>query len=336
MPTDGDAIERGLEFLAGRQLPSGRFPILQGPDMAEAAPDSSLFATALVAHALGHCAADSARAMVSRALGCLRTHMEPGGVWRHWPSDHFLYQVVPADLDDTACASSLLRSHGAAFPDNTRLLLANRDRNGLFYSWLVARWSPPPPSLAFWRVALRRWRRPRAGRSFWTDFASAPDDVDGIVNANVLYYLGDGGHAPPVVAYLLGILRRGEEDRCDKWYRSPFTFYYALSRCGRAGIAGVASARDEICERIEAAATEAGRIGTGPLDTALALCALADWGADGEVRERARTYLTAVQSSAGSWAAEPFYFGGPRGDPTTHCWGSEELTTGLCLEALAR
>ena len=40
-------------------------------------------------------------------------------------------------------------------------------------------------------------------------------------------------------------------------------------------------------------------------------------------------------SSDGS-PAEPTYFGGPAGGDLIPEWGAEELTTGLCVEALVR
>jgi hypothetical protein len=338
MSSGSDAVEAGLAFLADRQLPSGAFSVRRGLDLAsgQTAPDdAALFATSLIAHSLNFCGSDTARGLRRRAAAHLHGHMEPGGVWRHWTADHPQYLWLPVDLDDTACISSVLRAEGVPLPENAGLLLANRDRRGLFATWMIARW-PPPRDAGFWRVVVRRWRRPVAARRFWRHTSAEPADIDGVVNANVLHYLGDGPHAGPVVAHLLEVLRRGQEDRCDKWYRSPFVFYYALSRCARAGVSGLDAARDDLVARIRAAADPGGRIGAGPLDTALAICALADWDAGRSECERARAHVLAAQSPAGSWPAEPFYYGGPREHPLVPCWGSEELTTALCIEALVR
>jgi hypothetical protein len=335
--TPSEAVDLALAFLAGRQLATGGFPIQMwlesSPHQAE--QDISLFATSLVAHSLGHCDAEPARAMLDRALAYLRSHMEAPGVWRHWTQAHEQYHALPADVDDTACISSVLRRAGLPFPPNQELLLANRDRRGRFFTWLIGRWTPPPAHAGFWRVALRRWRHPLRAILFWRMTSAAPDDVDGVVNANVLQYLGDGPHAPAVVDYLVGIVRRGEEDRCDKWYRSPLVFHYALSRCAGAGVGGVAEVGSTAVERIVAAQDESGRIGDGPLDTALAACALRNWNAGGPARARATAYCLAEQSEDGSWPAQPLYFGGPRGEPAIPRWGSAELTTALCVEALS-
>ncbi|HEX8206127.1 MAG TPA: hypothetical protein VF587_08720, partial [Solirubrobacteraceae bacterium] len=155
---------------------------------------------------------------------------------------------------------------------------------------------------------------------------------DAIVNANVLAHLGDGPYAPPVVAHLVDVFRRGTEHACDKWYRGPFTFQWAVARAAAAGVRGLDAIRDESCARTLAGARDDGRIGAGPLDTALAVCALSDWGA--ETPRAACAYLEAAQGEDGSWPAAPFYYAGPREDLPR--WGSAELTTGFCLEALSR
>jgi hypothetical protein len=332
-----EAVEAGVRFLADRQLPSGAFSVRRGFDLSTEGTEAdghALFATAMVAHSLGFCDLPAAEGMRGRAAAHLLGHMEPGGVWRHWTAGHPQYHWLPSDLDDTASISSVLRSAGVPIPDNTGLLLANRDPRGLFYTWLIARW-PPPLQRGYWRAVARRLRRPLQARRFWRTSA-APDDVDAVVNANLVQYLGDGPHAGPVVDHLLGVLRDGTEDRCDKWYRSPFVFHYALSRCARAGVSGLEPARELVCARIRAAAGADGRIGDGPLDTALAVCSLADWAAAGAEGERACGYLAATQSAGGSWPAEALYFGGPRGARRVPAWGSEELTSALCVEALAR
>ena len=48
---------------------------------------------------------------------------------------------------------------------------------------------------------------------------------------------------------------------------------------------------------------------------------------------RAIEHLLATQAEDGSWPSAPYYHGGPQQSVS---WGSRELTTGLCLEALAR
>jgi hypothetical protein len=330
--------ERGLAFLAARQLSSGGFSLRYGFDVSSqetVADDHALFGTALIAQSLSASGHAAARPIIDRAVARLRELMEPGGVWRHWAPEERRHHVVAADVDDTACISALLRDRGVAFPDNRALLLDNRHPDGRFYTWMVARW-PPPRNARLTSIAVKRWRHPRLARELWDTTPADPPDVDGIVNANVLHYLGDGPHAPPVVEWLVDVFRRREDHACDKWYRGSYTFAWAVARAHRAGVAGLDVIRDEMCARLIGDQAPDGRIGDGPLDTALAVCALLDWGADATATAAACAYLEATQGPEGQWPPAAMYFAGPRLDPPLPRWGSEELTTGFCLEALGR
>jgi hypothetical protein len=322
------AIDRGLAFLAQRQLPSGQFATYMGEDLTagDMVFDSSPFTTALVVNSIG---TSGAREMIGRALDFLVAEMEPPAVWRYWTADHPGHLSIPPDVDDTACISQALRRNGVAFPDNRSLLLANRDRRGRFYTWFTPRLGPR--DLGFWRVALQRMRTPVRARAFWRDNSLTPRDVSCVVNANVLFYLGDGGAARPVTEYLVDLVRRGREGCCDQWYDNAFPFYYSVSRCIHAGIDGLDEIRDEMVERIVTAANPDGSIGETALDTAFAACALRFLAGPADAFERARGYLVASQSPEGGWPIAPLYHGGP---PMKLRWGSEELTTGFCLEAL--
>jgi hypothetical protein len=322
------AVERGLAFLAARQLQSGQFPTYVGTDLSTNGTfESSPFTTALVVHSISTSSAPAAREMIDRALDFLGAEMEPGGVWRYWASDHGGHDVIPADLDDTACISDVLRRHGRPAPANRGLLLANRDRRGRFYTWIAPRFAPPPLSPTFWRVA----RRQTQAREFFTANQISRRDVSCVVNANILFYLGDGAVARPVVRYLVDIMGRRAEGCCDGWYGNEFPFYYSVARCIAAGISGLAQLSDEIEARIDAAQRSEGCVGPGVLETAHAACALHYLGRRSATLTRACKFLLSRQTDDGGWEIAPLYHGGPPGELR---WGSAELTTGFCLEAL--
>lgn len=327
------SIGRGLDFLHRSQLPSGEFRTFMSTDHAlerDCVVDSSPFPTALIAYSLGFADCDRARAMLERAVRFFLAEMEGPGVWRYWTKRHRHHAAIPPDLDDTACVSYVLRREGAAFPSNRGLLLANRDRRGLFYTWLAPRW-PPPPSLGFWRVALRL--NPVKLFAFWRLNESEPDDVDCVVNANVLLYLGESEATRAVADYLIGVLRAGREECCDKWHLNRFMFHYAVARAFHAGATALGTVRDEAVGRIVAGARPDGAIGATELDTALAVCALLSWRSAPPELERAVRFLLDRQRPAGDWPRTALYYGGPK---KYYGWGSEELTTGFCLEALLR
>jgi hypothetical protein len=330
------AVRRGLAFLREGQLPSGEFRAFRSPDprMEQGRElDSSPFPTSLIAHSLGFAPAPEAKDMIGRAIRFLLAEMEPGGVWRYWASAHPHHDVIPPDVDDIACASLVLRENAVPFPDNRRLLLANRTRAGLFYTWIAPRLALPT-ELGHFRVAWREALHPLRLGAFWRLNESKPRDVDGVVNANALHYLGESEALRPVVDHLVAILREGREGSCDKWHLSPLNFQYAVSRsfarCRRA----FEPVRDAAVGRILAAARPGGEIGGHVLDTALALCALVGWErTPSPAGDRALDALLAAQRPSGAWPAFPLYYGGPK---RVYGWGSEELTTGFCIEALLR
>jgi hypothetical protein len=309
-----DAIGDGLAFLAAGQLASGEFPTYRARDLriaSECVFCSSPFATALIANSLGFSDAPTARAMLERALHFLRAAMEPRGVWRFWTADRERRETTPPDADDTACVSHVLSRAGVAFPDNRRILLANRDPQGLFYTWLMS------PS----------------ARNDWAIGEASADDVDCVVNANVLLYLGDRPATRPVSDYLVHLVREGQEGGCDKWYRDRFPVYYAISRGVHAGVQSLHPVRDEVIGRIVAAARPDGTIGLGALDTALAASALQNLCVCPPALDRALAFLAAARAEDGGWPIAPLYCEGPSQE---YCFGSRELTTGLCLEPLLR
>jgi hypothetical protein len=329
------AAERAVAFLHRSQLPSGEFRSYLSTDHElerDRVFDSSPFPTALIAYSLGFSGSPRAREMLERAVRFFLAEMEPPGVWRYWTRGHRYRAIIPADLDDVACVSYVLRREGASFPPNRDLVLAARSPEGLFYTWLAPRW-PAPRSAAYWRVALRHWANPVKAYYFWKMNESAPGDVDCVVNANVLLYLGEGPETAAVAEYLTGVFRSGREGCCDKWHLNRFTFQYVVSRCFGAGVAALGAIRDESVARIAAAARPDGSIGASELETALAVCALLSWRAAPPELERAIRFLLAAQRPEGDWRATSLYFGGPE---KYFGWGSEELTTGFCLEALCR
>jgi SAM-dependent methyltransferase len=301
-----DALERAVAFLERSQLPSGELRVL-----ASGKPDPSVFPTALAAYALSF--APRAAGVRDRALDFLLHEMEPRGLWKHWTREHPYHHQLPPDLDDTSCASAALARARRGFPDNRPILLRNRNRRGLFYTW---------------KLTLAQLRHPLVCFTFFTKTSAKPFDVDAVVNANALHYLGD---APEVVEHLLRVLRENRESQCDKWYENPFAIWYFFSRALHVS---TPEAGELIAAKIAAA------VPSNALEHALAVCALRYWKRPVDVGP-----LLALQLESGAWPAAPLYHGGRarRRDgtfaaphPDTPYWGSEELTTAFCVEALAR
>lgn len=322
-----------MQFLDQSQLLDGAFRVYTStaPDMSGAClDDASVFPTALIAHCLSF--APAAAAAQGRALDFLAKEMDRHGLWRHWTRQHPQYAQLPPDLDDTSCASAALKAGGRPFPENRGLLLANRRSDGLFLTWMIPR--PRPTDLAHLKVTLPQLLHLPTLWLFFDRTSASPGDVDAVVNANVLHYLGPGPHREPVVSLLTEVLRAGRERQCDKWYENPFTIWYFFAR---ALGPDVAQAAKIIEQRAMAAAPGSA------LDTALAIVALINLQrpVPPDMVER----LLDAQLPSGAWPRAALYHGGRtrlkdgsfgEPHPDTPRWGSEELTTAFCIEALSR
>jgi hypothetical protein len=328
-----EALDKALAFLDRAQLPSGEFRVVTSlrRDMAgDCEPDPSIFPTALVAHALSF--APEAAAMKQRALAFLLTQRDRHGLWRHWTTDHPFFRQLPPDMDDTSCVSAALAAAGSTEVADPMLLLANRNRDGMFLTWIMprARWT----GLAHLRVTLPQLRHLATLWFFFKKTSAAPGDVDAGVNANCLHYLGDFPGHERVVARLVDILRRDGEADADKWYENPFVLWYFFARAlGSRSAEG----RDLLLAKLDAAAP------ANALELALSVAARRY--CEATPRESLISALIAAQSPDGSWPRAPVYFGGRErrrdgslapAHPDTPHWGSEELTTGFSIEALAR
>lgn len=335
------AIARGLSYLSSHQLPSGQFPVQATSHYKQGNPvvdDASPFATAHVLYSLSFFQEVEVQSMLTPALIYLKREMGRTGLWRYWNRDAVwegrkINAFIPADLDDTANHSWILCRYGISFPDNRSLLLHNRDHRGLFHTWFVPRLKAVT-DYRYWIAVLREIT---FGRMilFWQITEASYNDVDAVVNANVLLYLGRCSATVPVIDWLSRIVEEGREQDSDKWYRDLFTFHYALSRCHHEGISGFEHLYDLIIKRLAAEQHSDGSFGTEPMHTALALNTLLNYDVDTELPwiRAALHSLIIQQAPDGSWPSAPYYYGGPQQSVS---WGSRELTTALCLEALVR
>jgi len=329
------SIRRGLDYLAAHQLPDGEFqtqffwPGEIGPDgspVQHPVFDSSPFTTSLVVESLQFLKDDpAAREMIAAGNLFLQGEMDTGGLWRYWSRKNPRRPMIAPDLDDTACISWALQSQGIAIPDNRWVFHDSRDSRGLFYTWVYTA-----------NTLHKRWLAFRTrGRAFsCTDELwqfTRPDDICAVVNANVILYLGETRQTRMAIDYLLSVFREGTEASAIVFYAHPMCLYYMASRALFHGVSSLAPARDAMVERMTGMLQEDGSFGD-ELRSALAVCSLLNLGTGATGLTKTVDSLLQSQREDGSWSRVPMYGGPP--DPTT--FGSAELTTAFCLEALAR
>ncbi len=335
------AISLALEFLERAQLPDGEFRTLIStrPSLEEGEWDSSPFVTALVAQALE--ALPGAEAMLGRALSFLETQMEPGGVWRYYTAKQFKHSRIPPDLDDTSCAAFVLkRRRGQAVPENEWIFEALRSPEGLYYTWLLPEEGHSPEFTAYLNTldTLAEAKAPPMPpeKAVSGRFAEPRDpvtarEVDPVVNANVLLYLGEGERTRAVVDYLVRLVQRpGLNGDLGAYYTDEIALYYMMARAAKHAAPGLKTAKEPVRERLEKRLAQLSEEGPeAAMLTAMAACALWCFAPESEALGAALERLIGWQGPDGSWPRAAFYRG------PAEFWGSEELTTAFCLEALA-
>jgi hypothetical protein len=296
------ALRDGLRFLARVQLPSGEIPVgaFRDPALTEAGePDSSLFATAFCLHALERLRTSNVavpHATVVRARRFLLTEMSGPGLFAYYTRAH--PSQLPPDTDDTCCASTVLRD---AHPfllwgENVGWLLRSRDRTGVFLTWI----------------------EPFAG----------PNNVDVGVNANVLLYLGDRPETQAASDYVRRALSQADPLEHTRYYPDWLVLAYLVWRAYRAGARSLSDAVAATINRVGVAQRTDGSFG-GDVRTACAIAVLSERRSELDLLRAAVELLLGRQHEEGCWSRGPVY------RSADEFFGSEALTTALCLDALA-
>jgi hypothetical protein len=294
------SVGSGLRFLQNHQLPYGEFRTYASPsmEMRVTSFDSSVFVTTFVLYSIARIDSPCVKAMTYKAISFLTGEMRGPGLFQYYTSRNT--NSIGYDLDDTACASVALRLSRPPVVGgrNIENFLENRNEADLFYTWVGG--------------------------------AAVENDVDSVVNANVMFYLGDRDETRSACRYLIDTIEGSREGYSYHHYLDDMTLYYAVSRAYTHGAPSLGGAREAIIEKVLQRSRDDGSFGDA-LATACAVCSLANFEYDGATRlGDAARYLEANQSANGSWRRVAMYF-----QPGRY-YGSEELTTALCLEALTR
>ena len=305
-----ESIRRGLGFLESAVDENGawhcvRFNIAD-PDIPRHY-EKPAFVSAFCALALESCEEVSAKSIYARTLNYIVETMEYPGLWRY-------YRHLPQDLDSTTLCSLLIGSHPwIVLGRNIPQILANRDENGRFMTWLLT--ENEPDVVARFRI-----------------------EADPVVNANIIAWLGDCPETRPAQRWLETLIREDKLHGTSKWYPDTVTIYYSIARAMVRTAPVFDHLRAELAERILELWDEKEGFGNVLL-TAQAISALSDIDSLDRVDTKAQfEKLLTWQNEDGSWP-ELLAFG----DQSLK-WGvfgqighaSESMTTAFCIEALER
>jgi len=298
------AISNGLDFLYKNQLPYGEFRTYSSykNNMDDCCFDSSPFVTTFVLYSTGFIDDRRVEVMKEKGLKFFLEEMEEPGIWSFWTSRN--NRKIDPDLDDTSCISYLLKKNEISTVNNLELIYKNVNNEGIFHTWI---------------------RNP-----------DMDNDIDCVVNANVLLYLGENDKTVVVTEFLNNIIFENKEEEFCWYYTDKLSFYYMFSRTYFNGVNSLGISRDIIIKRVLSFQRDDGSFGN-VLSTAFAVCTLLnfDFEDNGSV-ERALCYILNNQRGDGAWERSAFFTGPQPPKPHSVWWGSEELTTAICIEALAR
>lgn len=316
------SVDKAIDFLLEEQLDYGEFKTeicykyknSSGEILEEWTFDSSPFITALVLYSTGFLEDDErVKRLKEYGLKFLITEMEEEGLWRYCSSKNENRFMLPPDLDDICCISHILKDNNVIFPENINIVLKNKNQQDIFYTWLFST---------------------SKGKIYCSNNAwsiNQENDVCCVVNANILLYLGETEQTQKVVEYLTQIILEGREKASTPFYNHKFSFYYMLSRAYFNGVSSLKLVEEAVIDRILYVQEPNGSFGNELL-TSLAVCSLLNYGHYSPQLSKAITFLIKNQQADGSWKRVPMY--GYHTDKATY--GSAELTTAFCIEALAR
>ncbi len=334
------ALKKGLAFLAERQKPSGEFLNFIASDehmLKERREDPSPFMTQHIVACLIEVDDGLAKRMTQKAMDFLERERFHGGLWRFWNKSHPGVTYIPPDTDDTASIAYLMRNVGKPESQTREILLGNRNRKGLFYTWVMprARHLMLPST---WLPLLMAARHPHRLFAFFRagKIKPSPGQVDVVVNANAVLYLGETKDTAASIHWIRDAVMAKEAETPDRYYQSPYPLFYAVLRCVESGIQAFGDLRPVIVERVNASliSTDSGNMNA--LQKALCAIVLAAWDPGSSQLPHALESLLEGQRADGSWPIAVFYYDGRGSKDIMLRWGCEELVTAFCLEALSR
>ncbi len=306
------SIKSGISFLSENQLSSGEFAttIAPTPDMKDSIYVKSPFFTSLILYSLSHLnkSADL-NDITRRASNFLLQERDDTGFWRFFGKE----SGIPPDLDDTCCALSALYIYGVEldFKTISNSLLKYRDKEGIFYTWVLD------------------WYSANSKNEHYVNY------TDWVVNANILFFYSLlKKPLPEIINYLCRVVKEKVFTNGSRYYNSPFSFLYCVTRIYAYNNAKDLQSTKPIIEKY-LLDTQNDRGGWGnSLEDAMSTVGLINLGVKRKRLEKAIDNLLSLQDGDGGWPIAPFsYYIYPK---EKEFYGSRELNTAVASEALLK
>ncbi len=300
--TIGQAIERGIAFLAEKQQGNGSFAVLVGPatNLTKAQPFQTVFSTALILQTLNTLQENAQLTTIKkRVADFLLAQKSEHWTFNYWAKQAKEFKTIPYpdDLDDTSCALTALFKYntkiidGAVLGKFVMILTAlEKKEGGPYRTWLVN------------KTADKIWQY-----------------VDLAVNSNIAYFLSlQEVNLPNLTNFVEKAIET--KNFYSPYYASPFPVIYFISRFYQG------NKKQQLIDFV--LSKQINNSWDNPLNTALSILALLNLGTDPEKLTPNIAFILKNQQGK-AWQPYPFYI-----DAKKSYAGSPALTTTFCLEAL--
>jgi len=311
------SIEKGVDFLVSNQNENGSYPetvyFLKEGVWKKNYP--SLFSSSLISNSVSEILKkrdlmsdeiiSKSEQLQKKSFEFFVSEMKMPGIWKFGASCDEMWRNLPFDLDDTCTISFLLKDHHPYihFGMNRNIIIKNRNEAGLFYTWIL------PPALA------------------------EKNDIDSIVNVNTILYLGENPATSKALDYICKLINEDREEGSSYYYLNRFFLYYFISRAYSNGCLGFEKCKDSIINKLLTAGAELNNV----LLKAISITSLVNFGfCKQDILASKTEEIFNGMNSDGSWEKIPFYQGGEYPKPISLYYGSESITTTVCLEGLVK
>ncbi|HOX10692.1 MAG TPA: terpene cyclase/mutase family protein [Candidatus Moranbacteria bacterium] len=304
-----EAIKSGIKYLSRTQKEDGSFSnfISVSKRFENPKENRSIFPACLILASLDSLPQSKVLGKVkSKSAKFLLSQKSDFWSWNYWKrnSPESKDAPYPDDLDDTCCAMVALIKHDpksisikAVSKVVNLLTFCESKEGGPYYSWLT-----PPDADKGWK------------------------DIDLAVNSNIAFFLSlQEVTLKSLIALTEKAIDSGEY--ASPYYHSQYSVIYFISRWYKG------KKKDKIISYLLKKRLENDSWGN-PLETALAVSALINFGYEKEKLEKSIGYILKNQIE-GEWRACPLIIELVK-NKQKHYSGSAELTTAFCLEALGK
>ncbi len=305
-----ECIRRGLVFLESTIDEKGAWHCIRFNVADPNIPrhfEKPAFISAYCVLALEYSREARARSICAATRAYLASTIEYPGFWRY-------YRHLPQDLDSTTLCSLVIGTHPwILLGRNLPQILANRDGEGRFMTWILA--EDEPDVVSRFRI-----------------------EADPVVNANVIAFLGDRPETRDAQRWLEALISEGELEGSSKWYPDEVAVHYATARAMHCAEPALGGLRPVLAERVLGLQDSNGDFGN-ILQTAQAVSVLHGIECLDRIDvKRQVERLIGSQREDGSWP-ELLAFGDQSlkwGAVGQIAHGSEAVTSVFCIEALER